>query len=284
MSFVHLEVHSHLSLLRATPSIDQLVERAAAEGMARLALTDTNALYGAVAFARACRARNIHPIIGMTVTLQRPDGLALAGQPEDAAPGHLVLLARNRAGYASLCRLATLIQGHPDREEVAARGLAWADIAAHREGLICLSGGRMGWVDRFLAAGDGAAALAFAGRLAGTFDENACLALEWHGPEDAARLAQIADIGRRLGMPLVAVQPVYCLTPEDAALLPLLAAIRANRPLDLAMHEHPGVVDLELHGRRVQPAGSQRLGHPIEQLLLLAPYRLSRSIARRRRL
>lgn len=234
MSFVHLEVHSHLSLLRATPSIDQLVERAAGDGMARLALTDTNALYGAVAFARACRARNIHPIIGMTVTLQRPDGLALAGQPEDAAPGHLVLLARNRAGYASLCRLATLIQGHPDREEVAARGLAWADIAAHREGLICLSGGRMGWVDRFLAAGDGAAALAFAGRLAGTFDENACLALEWHGPEDAARLAQIADIGRRLGMPLVAVQPVYCLTPEDAALLPLLAAIRANRPLDLA--------------------------------------------------
>lgn len=234
MSFVHLEVHSHLSLLRATPSIDQLVERAASDGMARLALTDTNALYGAVAFARACRARHIEPIIGMTVTLQRPDGLALAGQPEDAAPGHLVLLARNRAGYASLCRLATLIQGRPDREEVAARGLAWADVAAHREGLVCLSGGRMGWVDRFLAAGDGTAALAFAGRLAGTFDEDACLALEWHGPEDAERLAQIAGIGRRLGMPLVAVQPVYCLAPEDAALLPLLAAIRANRPLDLA--------------------------------------------------
>lgn len=234
MSFVHLEVHSHLSLLRATPSIDQLVERAASDGMARLALTDTNALYGAVAFARACRARHIHPIIGMTVTLQPPDGLALAGQPEDAAPGHLVLLARNRAGYASLCRLATLIQGRPDREEVAARGLAWADIAAHREGLICLSGGRTGWVDRFLAAGDMPSALAFAGRLAGTFDEDACLALEWHGPEDAPRLAQIAGIGRRLGMPLVAVQPVYCLAPEDAALLPLLAAIRANRPLEPA--------------------------------------------------
>ena len=46
-------------------------------------------------------------------------------------------------------------------------------------------------------------------------------------------------LGRRLGLPVVAVQPVYCLAPSDAPKLRLLAAIRANAllddPIDLAV-------------------------------------------------
>ncbi len=126
------------------------------------------------------------------------------------------------------------MQGRPDREAVAAAGLTWEQIAAHREGLICLSGGRAGWVDRLILAGQPGTAHAFAARLAGTFDDDACLALEMDGPQDAARAAELAGLARRLGMPLVAVRPIYCLTPEDAPRLRLLAAIRANRPLDVA--------------------------------------------------
>ncbi len=51
MTFTHLETHSHFTLLAATPSVTQLADRAAADGMTHLALADTNALYGAVAFA-----------------------------------------------------------------------------------------------------------------------------------------------------------------------------------------------------------------------------------------
>jgi len=237
MVFTHLEVHSNLTLLGATASIEALASRASAEGFAHLALTDTNALYGAIAFARECRKQGVQPLIGMTVTLQQPvpgpEHLLSAG----AGPGHLVLLAKNATGYRSLCRLSTLIQGRPDRETVAANGLAWEQIAAERAGLICLSGGRMGWVDRYLAAGEPSLALAFAGRLAGTFDEDACLTLELHKPEDADRAAEIAAMARRLGMPLVAVQPVYCLSVEEAPRLRLLAAIRQNRPLDVVFEE-----------------------------------------------
>ena len=231
MAFTHLEVHSNLTLLGATPSVEALASRASADGFAHLALTDTNALYGAVAFARVCRKQGVQPLIGMTVTLQQPIAGSERLQPGDSGPGHLVLLARNTTGYRSLCRLSTLIQGRPDREAIAANGLAWEQIASHRAGLICLSGGRMGWVDRFLAAGEPSSALAFAGRLAGTFDEDAYLSLELHGPEDATRAAEIAAMARRLGMPLVAVQPVYCLSEEEAPRLRLLAAIRHNRPL-----------------------------------------------------
>lgn len=240
MTFTHLEVHSHFTLLGATPSVPELVARGQADGLTHLALTDTNALYGAVAFDRACRAAGIRPIIGMTVTTPSP-----VGTGEGGGGGHLILLATDPAGYRSLCRLSSLIQGRPDREAAAAHGLTWDEIAAHREGLVCLSGGWMGWIERFLRAGDTAAAQAYAGRLAGIFDEDAYLALELHRPEDERMAAEVMALGRRLGIPTVAVQPVYCLSPDDAPKLRLLAAIRENRRLWEAEDEAEDKVEAE---------------------------------------
>ena len=180
MGFTHLEVHSHFTLLGATPSVAELAARAREDGLTHLALTDTNALYGAVAFARACRAAEIQPVIGMTLAVREPDLPSPLPEKAGAGPGQLVLLATGPAGYRSLCRLSSLIQGSPEREALAARGLGWDELTAHREGLICLSGGRRGWIERYLRAGDYAAAQLYAGRLAGIFEENAALALELH--------------------------------------------------------------------------------------------------------
>ena len=137
-NFTHLQVRSHYTLLGSTASVTDLVKRAAAEGMTHLALTDANALYGAVAFDRACRAAGIQPILGMTVTVQAP-----AGNADE--PGRLALLATGPDGYRSLCRLSSLLQGHPERASLLVRGLSWEALEAHRQGLICLSGGRVGW-------------------------------------------------------------------------------------------------------------------------------------------
>ena len=106
-SYTHLHVHSHYSLLRATPPVATLAARAAQDGLARLALTDTNALYGMVAFARACQAVNVLPIAGMALNVAQVDGEAT---PD---PDSVILLARNVAGYRSLCRLSSAIQASP---------------------------------------------------------------------------------------------------------------------------------------------------------------------------
>ncbi len=98
-------------------------------------------------------------------------------------------------------------------------------------GLICLSGGRRGWIERYLRGGDYAAAQAYAGRLAGLFDQDAYLTLELHAAEDETIAAQVVGLARRLGIGVAAVQPVYCLAAEDASRLRLLAAIRQNVPL-----------------------------------------------------
>ena len=84
--FVHLHVHSHLSLLGGTVPLADLAARAAADGMSHLALTDSNALYGAVAFDRACRAVGVQPILGLTVTVAMPgDELAITSAMAGAA-------------------------------------------------------------------------------------------------------------------------------------------------------------------------------------------------------
>jgi DNA polymerase III alpha subunit len=101
-----------------------------------------------VAFARACRAAEIQPVIGMTLAVREPDGTSHRPDETGAGPGQLVLLATGPAGHRSLCRLSSLIQGSPDREALAARGVGWDELAAHREGLICLSGSRRGWIER----------------------------------------------------------------------------------------------------------------------------------------
>ncbi|MFZ1509988.1 MAG: PHP domain-containing protein, partial [Anaerolineae bacterium] len=230
MSFTHLEVHSHFTLLGATPSVGALVARATADGLTHLALTDTNALYGVVAFARACRAAHIQPIIGMTVTVAEP---AFPWQPGDAVTaGKLVLLARDAAGYRSLCRLSSAVQGSPQREALAARGLDLDALAEQRAGLICLGGGQEGWIERYLRSGDAVAAQRYAERLADIFGQNLHLTLELHAPADAAIADAVTALGRRLGLATVAVQPIFCLAPADAPRLRLLAAIRANARLD----------------------------------------------------
>jgi len=226
--FAHLQVHSHYTLLGGTAPVDELAARAAAEGMTHLALTDTNALYGAVAFDRTCREAGVNPILGMTVTVAPPgDRLGSA-----TAPGRLVLLATGPAGYHSLCRLSSIIQADPQREALAARGLSWEDLGDHREGLVCLGGGRMGWAERLLRAGEREAAARYAARLADIYGQDGYLSLEIHQPEDRPVVEELAAVGHRFGLRPVAVQPIYCLSPDDVPRLRLLAAIDHNIPLE----------------------------------------------------
>ena len=142
-------------------------------------------------------------------------------QPPDTrdTPGLLVLLANGPAGYRSLCRLTSLLQSHADREARLARGLSWDDLRAHRAGLLCLSGGRRGWIERCVRAGDLQIARRLAGRLAGIYEEQTFLSLELHTADDIAIAREITAIGQFLGIPPVAVQPVYC-PPEDTPAAP----------------------------------------------------------------
>jgi hypothetical protein len=123
---VELHCHSFYSLLDGTSSPGDLVSRAADLGMEALALTDHDAVYGAVPFVTVARARGIRPILGAELTLERDH--------------HLTLLVERDAGWRNLCSRSA-------GRERAAKGhatLAWADLDGHTDGLIRLSGCRQG--------------------------------------------------------------------------------------------------------------------------------------------
>jgi DNA polymerase-3 subunit alpha len=227
-AFTHLEVHSHFTLLGATSTVQELVARASAENFTHLALTDSNALYGSVAFHNACLREDIQPILGMTVSVALPPEVrAGSGQ----RPGHLVLLAKNRAGYRSLCRISSIIQGTPERDVLLSRGIGWSSVAENTDGLFCLSGGHMGWIDRILREGQVEGASRYAALLGGAFGEDAFLSLEIHRPEDKAVAQEIENLGNRFGLKTVAVQPVYYMEPDEWSKVQLLNAIDKNVPL-----------------------------------------------------
>ncbi len=240
--YPHLHVHSYYTLVGATPAPDALAQRAAGEGLTHLALTDSHALYGAVAFSHACREAGVQPILGLTCTLAWPEDL---GPPPSAeggrehAPGSatapLVLLARNAAGYRSLCRLSSLLQSGANRELRMAQGLTFGELRAHAAGLLCLTGGRRGFAYRCLRMGEELAAHRFLGRLSGIFEaEYMGVSLELQpitGSHDPVS-HQLAAKAAFMGLQTVAVQPIYSLVPNDHQRLRLLAAIDRNCPLD----------------------------------------------------
>src|SRR5687767_2649221 len=108
MSFAHLHTHSEYSLLDGANRIPDVVRRIGELGMDSLAITDHGNLHAACAFYTEARAAKIRPILGFEAYLafgprqarERPPGT-----PGGANYSHLVLLARNRAGYRNLVRL-----------------------------------------------------------------------------------------------------------------------------------------------------------------------------------
>src|SRR5689334_3739306 len=148
MTYVELHCHSSFSLLDGASSPEELVGRAGDLGMDALALTDHDALYGAVPFVTAARARGIRPILGAELTL------------EDGA--HLTLLVESARGWRNLCTLISQARMRMPKGQAA---LAWAELEAHTDGLICLSGCRRGPVASALLRWDRAGAFRAARRL-----------------------------------------------------------------------------------------------------------------------
>lgn len=109
--FTHLHTASGFSVRYGAAYPEQLVQRAAERGMAHLALTDRDTLAGTVRFAKACAGSGIRPVFGaeLAVTGQAaaPGGRApvRGGAFIDESAPRAVFLARDRAGWATLCRL-----------------------------------------------------------------------------------------------------------------------------------------------------------------------------------
>lgn len=203
MSWIPLRVHSFFSFGRGTAPPEALVDRAGRLGFPALALTDRMNLHGAHAFLRAAREAGILPVVGAEVEVRSAP--AAAASPADP-PALPVLLARNPAGYANLCRLITRGKGGGAGKGGAPR-LGPEDLAAAARGLICLDGGPAGLVGRWVLAGDRERARAAAARSREIFGPDFYLELQAGAPEGLND--ELAALGAALDLPVVATAPVH---------------------------------------------------------------------------
>src|SRR5690606_1156819 len=151
-SYAPLFVRSNFSFLEGASHPEELVEEARRLGLAHLALTDRDGVYGAVRAHVKAKELGVHLVQGATVTVL-DDELARRGvkhvyaRAEDPAGGtQHVPLACDRPGYANRCRLLTTGRLRATKGESR---VSWDEVCAHAGGLCALLGG-----DRSLLVND----------------------------------------------------------------------------------------------------------------------------------
>jgi error-prone DNA polymerase len=227
--YAELHAHSGFSFLDGSSDPEELVAEAHRLGLAALALTDHHGFYGVVRFAEAARAFGLPTVFGTEVTLA-PAG-SRTGEP-DPSGVHLIVLARDPEGYASLSSVlaeAHLAGGEKGRPIFTLDALT----AAARGHWLVLTGCRKGAVPAALMEAGPRAASREVGRLVERFGRaNVAVELWDHGdPLDTARNDALALLAAEWGVDAVATNNVHYATPAGFRLATTLAAIRARRPL-----------------------------------------------------
>jgi len=146
MSFVHLHLHSHYSLLDGMSKVDDIIARAKELNMDSIAITDHGNMYAAIEFYKKAKKAGIKPIIGCELYLAMRTMYDKEAQ-KDSDYFHLLVFAKNITGYRNLIKLVSLahLEGFYYKPRIDKTVLR-----EHRDGLIALSGCLTGEIPRAL--------------------------------------------------------------------------------------------------------------------------------------
>jgi DNA polymerase III subunit alpha len=230
LGFVHLHVHSSFSLLEGALTIPRLAELAKKDRQPALALTDTDNMFGALEFSEKMAAAGIQPIVGCTLAIDFGDQdqrgpAAMAGFPR------IVLLAAREHGYRSLMRLCSRAYLDTEQSEQPHIKRTWLD-GGEADGLIALSGGPNGVLDRAIGAGQGALVQSRCEELQRLFGNRLYIELQRHGMA-AERVAEPAliELAYARGLPLVATNEPFFAVRDDYEAHDALLCIAEGRLL-----------------------------------------------------
>ncbi len=232
-SFVHLHCHSHYSLLDGASDIKPLVKRAKEHGMNALALTDHGNLHGALEFYRAAKDVGINPILGYEAYIAPGSRFDKkdAGSSKEASY-HLTLLAQNRTGFKNLIKLASMasLEGFYFKPRIDKEILA-----AHSEGIICLSGCVSSEFSRALIKGNAgddhfAEAISITQWFSSVFGERYFLEIMNNGVEiQRLQLEGAVEVAKKVGIPLVATSDAHYINRDDADAQDVMLCINTGK-------------------------------------------------------
>lgn len=189
---------SGYSFGRSVLIAEELPAHAAMHGYSAALLADRFSVAGAYEFHRTADKVGLKPLIGATFELE--------------CGGELVLIAQNAAGWRSLCRLITDCHlGEPRSFPLA----TWARLEVHRQGLLVLTGGDSGLLNRAFAGRHMASAEQIVDRLIGIYGKpNIFVEIEhaWLPWEHSVN-QRLLDLCARFGLTPVAGSAMTHLEP-----------------------------------------------------------------------
>lgn len=229
LDFTHLHVHTQFSLLDGLSKDEDLLTACQAYGMDAVAITDHGAMYGTIHFHNTMRAGGVKPIIGM-------EAYYTAGSRTDKSrefkTNHLLLLAKNFAGYQNLMKLTSIahLEGFYYKPRID-----WETLVKYHEGLIATSSCAQGEIPQLLQKGDIEKAESRLKDFLELFGDDYYIELQRHdGLENLLNPLneQLMVLSRKFGVPVIATNDVHYVRAEDARAQDALLAIQTRTTLD----------------------------------------------------
>ncbi|MEO0878995.1 MAG: DNA polymerase III subunit alpha [Pseudomonadota bacterium] len=210
--FVHLHLHSAYSLSEGAIPVSALRDLCVKAAMPAVAVTDTNNLFGALEASEVLSAAGVQPITG----LQQGFDIEVLRDVEakTARAPSLVLLAQNEAGYQNLMKLTSAAFLRSAREDEPSAALSWLDD--YHDGLICLTGGYDGPLNRLVRAGRAEEADRLLSALSALFKDRLYIEVQRHNGRNGADEEEwLLDRAYGSSLPIVAANEPYFPSRDD---------------------------------------------------------------------
>lgn len=225
---VPLHVHTEYSLLDGAIRVSDLVNFAKENNMPAVAITDHGVMYGDMELYTTAKEAGIKPILGCEFYVH--DGDIEEHDKNNNPCYHLVLLAKDKAGYANIIKLTSVAwcKGRYVKPRIN-----WELIKEHHEGLICLSACLGGEVLQHLIKNEVEKAKEVAKRYKDLFGDDYYIELQDHGLDEQKRTnPQLIQIAKELGIKMVITNDSHYLRREDADMHDTLLCMQTNSDKD----------------------------------------------------
>ena len=250
--FIHLHVHTYYSILDGQSSIKRLVDKAVANGMRGMAITDHGDMFGIKEFHDYVNGVNkgrkkeglppFVPIFGCEMYVSRYGSKSLKDDKKYQGGYHLIVLAKNYQGYKNLIKLVSrswvdgfYMRPRTDRE----------DLEKYHEGLIVCSACIAGEVPHKILQGDIAGAREAIEWYHRVFGDDYYLELQRHEVKDPTVRANretfplqqkankvLIELAHEYGIKLVCSNDAHFVDQENAEAHDHLLCLSTGKDLD----------------------------------------------------
>ena len=222
--FIHLHVHTYYSILDGMSPVGKLVDKAVANGMKGMAITDHGNMFGIKEFMKfAGKHPGVKPILGCEVYVTRHYDHKLKDN-NHRKYYHLILLAKNYEGYKNLMKIVST--GHIEGEYYDKPRVSHEVVERYHENLICLSACIAGEVPRCILEGNMDAAREAIAWHKNLFGDDYYLEVQLHRTEvpelslevyerQTISNAGIFSLAEEMGVKVVATNDVHFVKKED---------------------------------------------------------------------